>query len=100
MSSHGLKWLTRREPITGSTLQAVCLRCRKSLQVAARACHWIEQEFLRLFQPQTFVFAGVTTRHQGVHLDPDLTLPGLIDRECVSRLRVRHSARGDERPPH
>jgi len=28
-------------------------RGRKFLQVAARACQWIEQEFPRLFHPQT-----------------------------------------------
>jgi hypothetical protein len=44
-------------------------RCRKVLQVAARAYHWIEQEFLRLFHPQTFVLAGPAARHQGIHLN-------------------------------
>jgi hypothetical protein len=44
-------------------------RRRKFLQVAARACQWIEQEFLRLLHSQTFVFAGPATGHQGVHLD-------------------------------
>ena len=46
-------------------------RRREFLEVAARASQRIEQEFLRLFHPQTFVFAGAATRHEGVRADVD-----------------------------
>ena len=63
--------VTRQSAMAGMTSSGCCAdrRCRKFLQVAARAYHWIEQELLRLFHPQTFVLAGPATRHQGIHLN-------------------------------
>jgi len=44
-------------------------RRRKFLRETARAWQWIEQKFLRLFHPQTVVFAGAAPGHHGVRLD-------------------------------